>query len=106
MPRRSVDGLRYSSAAVRALRAQLEHYAKATPGTEFLFVEAVRQAEALALGNPEGFARVRWNTELRSIGVRRFPFRLFYVLRGRFVVVAAIVHTSRSIEALLKHRPD
>ena len=36
--------------------------------------------------------------------VRRFPFRLLYVIRGDFVVVAAVAHTSRSIETLLRRR--
>ncbi len=104
MPRRPADGLRYSSAAARELRAQLEHYAKTSPGLDLVFVEAVRQAEALAIGNPKGFARVDDDADLRVIVIRRFPFRMFYVVRGNFVVVAALAHTSRSSEALLKRQ--
>ena len=104
MPRRPADGLRYSSAAAKELRAQLEHYASTSPGLDLIFVNAIRQAEALAIGNPEGFARVDDDADLRVIVVRRFPFRMFYVLRGNFVVVAALAHTSRSIDALLQRR--
>lgn len=94
MPRRSADGLRYSSAAVRELRAQLEHYAGISPGLELDFAHAVRQAEALAVGNPEGFARVRDDADLRVIVIRRFPYRMIYTSHGGAVLVVAIAHTA------------
>jgi len=38
------------------------------------------------------------------IVIRRCPFQLFYVVRDHFVVVAALAHTSRSIDAQLERR--
>ena len=94
MPRRSAGGLRYSSAAVRDLRTQLEHYAATSPGLELSFVQAIRQAEALAVGNPEGFARVFDDADLRVIVIRRFPYRLIYRFQDDDVVIIAIAHTA------------
>ena len=94
MPRRSACGLRYSSAAVRDLRAQLEHYAVTSPGLELNFVQAIRHAETLAIGSPEGFARIFDDADLRVIVIRRFPFRLIYRLRDDIVVIVAIAHTA------------
>ena len=94
MPRRSIGGLRYSSAAVRELRAQVEHYAATSPGVELAFAEAIRHAEDLAVGNPQGFARVFDDADLRVIVIRRFPYRLIYRLHGDSVVVVAIAHTA------------
>ena len=76
MPRRSADGLRYSSAAVREFRAQLEHYAGISAGLELDFADAIRQAETLAISNPEGFACIFDDASLRVIVIRRFPYRL------------------------------
>ena len=104
MPRRSTGGLRYSSAAARQYRAQLKHYATTSPGLELLFAAAIQQAEMLAFGNPEGFARVFDDDDLRAIVVRRFPFKLFYVVRGDFVVIVRVTHTARSIGALSRGR--
>ena len=104
MPRRSAGGLRYSSAAAREYLTQFKHYATTAPGLELLFVAAIRQAEALAIGNPEGFARAVDDEDLRVIVVRRFPFKLFYVVRGDVVVIAKLAHTSRSLEMQSKRR--
>ena len=94
MPRRPAGGLRYSSAAVRDFRAQLEHYAATSPGLELDFAQAIRQAETLAVGNPEGFARVFDDADLRVIVIRRFPYRLIYRFRNDVVVIVAIAHTA------------
>ena len=94
MPRRSADGLRYSSAAVRELRSQLSHYAETSPGLALSFADAVHRAEALAVSNPEGFARVFDDADLRVIVIRRFPYRLIYRVIDRDVVVVAIAHTA------------
>ena len=94
MPRRSAGGLRYSSAAVRELRAQLEHYAAISPGVKFDFADAIRQAETLAINNPTGFASVLDDADLRVIVIRRFPYRLIYRLQADTVVIVAIAHTA------------
>ncbi len=74
------------------------------PAPDLLFAGAIRRAEWLALGNPEGFARIADDVDIRAIVVRRFPHRLLYVIRGDDLVVVAVAHTSRSFERLLLRR--
>jgi len=104
MPHRAIGGLRYSTTAAREFLVQLQHCAKAGRGLELRFEDAVRQAELSAIRNPNGFARVFDDADLRVIVVRGFPFRLLYAARGDFVLVVALAHTARPLEAFLKRR--
>ncbi len=58
----------------------------------------------LAIGNPEGFARLVDDSDLRVIVVRDFPFKLLYVVRGNFVVVARLAHTAQWTNVPSKRR--
>ena len=104
MTRRAAGGVRYLAAAAQDYKAQLRYYAAAMPGLESTFAKAVERTERLAIGNPTGFARIRDTDGARAVVVRRFPFRMIYVIRGDVIVVVALAHTSRSFEALLKRR--
>lgn len=85
--------------AARDYLAQLKHYAKAGRGLDGRFEDAIRRAESLAIRNPNGFARMFADADLRVIVVRQFPFRLLYAVRGDFILIVALAHTARPIEA-------
>ena len=87
--------VRYLRLAATDLREQVAYYNGKAPGLDKLFRNSIEQAERLILSNPRGFARIAEGTDIRSVVVRRFPFRLLYALREDGVLVVAVAHTAR-----------
>lgn len=87
--------VRYLRSAAADLREQVAYYRGKAPGLDKLFRNSIQRAEHLILSNPQGFACVAEDTEIRSVVVRRFPFRLLYALREGGVLVVAVAHTAR-----------
>jgi plasmid stabilization system protein ParE len=52
-------------------------------------------AIARALKNPESFTRVRRNPTIRRVLTRRFPYRVFFIVRADAIVVFAVLHAAR-----------
>ncbi len=48
-----------------------------------------------ALSDPEAFLRIRKNPEIRRILTRRFPYRVFFILRPDALIVFAVLHAAR-----------
>jgi toxin ParE1/3/4 len=57
-----------------------------------------RAAIERVLQRPEAFTRVREQPAIHRILVRRFPYRIFYILTPDTVVVFAILHAARHEE--------
>jgi plasmid stabilization system protein ParE len=55
-----------------------------------------------ALENPFSYLLLRKNPPVRRVLVRRFPYRLFYVVRPDAVVVFAVLHAVRHERHWLK----
>ena len=55
----------------------------------------VNSAIGRALKNPESFTRVRRNPTVRRVLTRRFPYRIFFIVRPDAVVVVAVLHAVR-----------
>jgi plasmid stabilization system protein ParE len=66
-------------------------------------ISEVSSAISRALTNPESFRRVRRNPEVRRVLTRRFPYRIFYIVRSDAIVVFAILHAARH-DRIWKHR--
>ena len=58
----------------------------------------IRTAIERVLRRPESFTRVREQPAVHRILVRRFPYRIFYILTVDTVVVFAILHAARHEE--------
>ena len=56
----------------------------------------VHAAIARALKSPESFTRVRLNPTVRRVLTRRFPYRVFFLVRPDAVVVFALLHAVRN----------
>lgn len=66
-------------------------------------ISEVHSAIARALKNPESFTRVRRNPTVRRVLTRRFPYRIFFVVRTDALVVFAVLHAARH-DRVWKHR--
>lgn len=65
----------------------------------------VQSAIARALKNPESFMCVRRNPTVRRVLIRRFPYRIFFIVRPDAIVVFAVIHAARHDRAW-KHRAE
>jgi toxin ParE1/3/4 len=55
----------------------------------------IRASIARAVDNPLAYLRLRKKPEVRRVLVRRFPYRVFYIVRYDAVVVFAVLHAAR-----------
>jgi len=55
----------------------------------------VYSAIARALKNPESFTRVRQDPPVRRVLTRRFPYRVFFIVRPDAIIVFALLHAAR-----------
>jgi len=65
----------------------------------------VHSAITRALQRPESFIRMRRNPLVRRVLTRRFPYRVFFIVRPDAIVVFAVVHAARH-DRVWKHRAE
>jgi toxin ParE1/3/4 len=58
-------------------------------------ISEVHSAITRALMNPESFTCVRRNPTVRRVLTRRFPYRVFFIVRSDAMVVFAVLHAAR-----------
>ena len=80
-------------------------YESREPGLGLDLISEVHSAIARALKNPESFTRVRQNPIVRRVLTRRFPFRIFFVVRSDAIVIFAVLHAARH-DRVWKHRAE
>ena len=56
----------------------------------------IRSAIKRALVNPQAFLRIRDSPRVQRVLVRRFPYRIFYILRAATLIVFAVIHAARN----------
>ena len=61
-------------------------YDNREPGLGLELLSEVHSAIARALKNPESFTRVRRNPTIRRVLTRRFPYRVFFIVRAEVIV--------------------
>src|SRR6185369_7429715 len=66
-------------------------------------ISEVYSAIARALESSESFPRVRRSPTIRRVLTRRFPYRIFFIVRPDAIVVFAILHAARH-DRVWKHR--
>jgi plasmid stabilization system protein ParE len=64
-------------------------------GLGWQFVEDVGESIGRALRNPKAYRLMRREPHVRRILTRRFPYRIFYLLREDALVVFAVIHGKR-----------
>ena len=80
-------------------------YDSREPGLGLALISEVHSAIARALKSPESFTRLRQNPEVRRVLTRRFPYRIFFIVRPDALVVFAILHAARH-DRVWKHRAE
>jgi plasmid stabilization system protein ParE len=59
------------------------------------FITEVHAAIESAAANPRKYRRLRRRPEVRRVLTRRFPYRVFFVLRPDAIVVFRVLHGAR-----------
>ena len=80
-------------------------YDSREPGLGLELISEVHSGISRALKRPESFLRVRRNPPVRRVLIRRFPYRVFFIVRLDAIVVFAVLHASRHDRAW-KHRTE
>jgi len=70
-------------------------YDEREPGLGLELVEEVQAAALRALANPLGCLQLRQQPDVRRILTRRFPYRIFFILREDAIVIFAVLHAAR-----------
>ncbi len=69
------------------------------------FIAEVHAAMERAVANPRQFPRLRRKPEVRRVLVKRFPYRIFFVLRPDALVVFRVLHGARGDREWKKRLP-
>ena len=70
-------------------------YESRASGLGLDLVSEIQASIARALNDPEGFPRLRDNPPVRRVLTRRFPYRVFFIVRPDALVVFAVLHAAR-----------
>jgi toxin ParE1/3/4 len=86
----------YSRRALADLEKIATYYsAKASPATAQSIERRLLHVIARIQRAPESAPRVAQRSQVRAVAVIRYPFRIFYRLRGDTIDILHIGHTSR-----------
>jgi plasmid stabilization system protein ParE len=77
------------------IRDAIHWYDKKESGLGWQFVEEVHRSIQRALGNPTAYRLMRRQPQVRRILTRRFPYRIFYILRPDALVVFGVLYGKR-----------
>ena len=72
-----------------------EWYDSHEPGLGLELLSEVHSGITRAPKSPESFTRVRRNPLVRRVLTRRFPYRVFFIVRADAIVVFAVLHAAR-----------
>jgi plasmid stabilization system protein ParE len=80
-------------------------YDSRVSGLGLELISEVHSAIGRALNNPESFTRVRPSPTVRRVLTRRFPYRVFFIVRPDALVVFAVLHAARH-DRIWQHRAE
>jgi toxin ParE1/3/4 len=70
-------------------------YDSREPGLGLEVVSEIHAAIERALNDPEAFPRLRSRPIVRRVLARRFPYRIFFIVRPDALIVLAVLHAAR-----------
>src|SRR5215831_14068077 len=70
-------------------------YESREPGLGLELVSEIKAAIDRALSDPEAFPCLRERPSVRRVLTRRFPYRVFIIVRRDTLVVFAVIHAAR-----------
>ena len=86
--------IRFRPAAAREFAADFRHYENDYPGRGDRFVAAVDVVLRNIAEHPERYSLLQ-EPDIRSVKVKRFPYRVVYVVVGEDVDIIAVAHAKR-----------
>ena len=86
--------MQFRPAAAREFAADFRYYERDHPGRGIRFVAAVDVALKTIAAAPLRFA-ILYEPDIRSIKVKRFPYRVVYVVVDDAIDVIAVAHAKR-----------
>ena len=84
--------------ALAEIAESVEYYRESRTGRESRFLARLTEALELLEEHPEAapvWAEHRTATLVRRLGVRHFPYGVFYFVNGEQIVVVAVAHSRR-----------
>ena len=87
--------LKIRQAAEADVAEAAQWYNQRQPGLGEKFIREVDRAIARVLENPFAFPVILRRHEVRRVLTKRFPYRIFFSLKGEVVVVHAVLHGHR-----------
>ena len=96
--------IRFRPAAAREFAADFRYYEKDHPGRGVRFVAAVDVAFAQIAAAPLRF-EILYEPDIRSAKVKRFPYRVVYVVVADAIDVIAVAHAKRRPRYWLRRLP-
>ena len=70
-------------------------YDERETGLGMEFTLEIRDAIHRSVENPRHYLRLRQRPEVRRVLARRFPYRIFYIVREDAIIVFAVIHAAR-----------
>ena len=70
-------------------------YASREPELGLELLSDIQRSISLALQNPRAFLCIRKSPEVRRVLVKKFPYRIFYILAPDLLIVFAVLHAAR-----------
>ena len=86
--------IRFRPAAAREFTADYRYYERDYPGRGRRFVDAVDAVLARIVESPARFSLL-FEPDIRSAKVKRFPYRVVYVVVADDIDVIAVAHAKR-----------
>ena len=85
--------LRVAPIVTRELKRAIDWYAQRSPEAANHFADAIKSAMASIKRSPEQFAKC--GKRYRRVLLQRFPYYVAYEIKGEFVIIVGVRHTSR-----------
>jgi len=90
-----------TEAALQDAEIIFDWYEEQLPGLGEKFILALEVANKDLLRSPFAFAK--WKKDIRKMVMRKFPYKIFYKIKGNTIVINTIAHVKRS-NKFLKRR--
>ena len=86
--------IRYHSQGLTDFNEVVDYIAEYSPDKALLFVDEYQSSLELASANPRR-GRALERQDIRSMEIRRFPYRVFYQIQDYGIKVLSVSHTAR-----------
>jgi toxin ParE1/3/4 len=90
----------YADNAREDIREAAQWYSIQKPGLEDEFLESLYLSVRYLTENPYHYQQ--YFRQVRSVVLKRFPYRVVYKIEGNALIILAVLHTSRNPKLIRK----